>query len=80
MPRSELNCGTILSIDFTKADQREQMIKAAEDMEEKEEKVVYVRLKLGHRLEIEKRKRNMRLSKNYKIIQQLTTSMIIKYN
>ena len=31
---------TILSIDFTKADQRELMIKVAEEMEEKEEKVV----------------------------------------
>ena len=40
VPRSELNSGTILSIDFTKADQRELMIKVAEDMEEKEEKFV----------------------------------------
>ena len=40
VPRSELNSGTIFSIDFTKADQRELMIKVAEDMEEKEEKVV----------------------------------------
>ena len=60
VPRSELNSGTILSIDFTKADQRELMIKVAEDMEEKEKRL-YVRLKLGHRLEREKRKKNRRL-------------------
>ena len=40
MPRSELNSGTILSIDFTKHNQRELMIKVAKDMEEKEENVV----------------------------------------
>ena len=40
VPRSELNSGTILLIDFTKANQRELMIKVAKDMEEKEENVV----------------------------------------
>ena len=67
MPRSELNSGTIPSIDFTKADPRELMIKVAEYMEEKEEKFVCKVETRSQTRETEKEEEQV-VSKNYKII------------